>query len=909
MRILSPTNPGQRTNRNGSHGQSIPDRGPFDVAQPHGQSETGLAAAATRFPDRRDYYALALLAAAVALMFWKILFASQMLFYRDILNQSYPLAHLIHEICRNGSLPYWNPYLNFGQPILEDPNALFFYPTTLLIVMLPVRLAFQLHFVLHFMLAAVGAYWLARRWRQSHLAAFFAALFFVFSGPVLSLGSFYNEAACAAWIPWALLATGRAVAGRSIRPWLLLTLVFLMQFLAGEPFTLLATFGLCFAYALFQAGLFRRPLARATLRVIMAFICTGGLMTALAAVQLFPATVLLRRSLRGAIGFPFSQNTYWSLHPLQLIGTFVAGFPDPMFTATSLWTPVLNFDNKLYFPSLFLGFVPLFLALVGFALGRDRRRRFAGWAVLALLLLAFGRFTPLYRLALVGLPILKLVRFPIKLLVPVMLLVALLAGWGIDVVRQPGPLRSRKTAGVLAVLVIAAAGAWLVWGASWLAPHWVELAAGWALGHTITAMGIHPLAAYGRGAVDGAARYFLNMLRWQAPGVAGLTLGAALWFAGLKQGDRRARLGLPLALAVGIGQLMLVNYSANPTVPAAFYAYRPPVLRHFGPSQMPYRYCDIFGGSALAAVSTDALKQPLDFSSITAARNIDAPAPAAFQERLLLEHGGMLEGAEGISNVDPEWSFPVPLYRFWLFALHKAAGPDQTLCLMGRSNVRYEILGWPGSYETAREVAPAANGTPFSSYLYENGCFLPRAYVASRAMYSPDPDETLARLADPGFDARETVLLASSEGLQHSSAPGGPAGKVESFDRQPNSVNLRVTISQPGYVVLLDRFDHNWHATVDGQEVPVLRANLLFRAVRTSAGRHTVCFSYRQRGLAAGLAFSLGALALCAVLFFMDLQVAVIEPRPEDAPDTGSPRSIQKGGPVEAAATTHGARQ
>ena len=81
-----------------------------------------------------------------------------MLFYRDILNQSYPLACLIHQICRSGRLPYWNPYLNFGQPILANPNALFFYPTTLLIVLLPARLAFRLHFVLHFMLAAAGTY-------------------------------------------------------------------------------------------------------------------------------------------------------------------------------------------------------------------------------------------------------------------------------------------------------------------------------------------------------------------------------------------------------------------------------------------------------------------------------------------------------------------------------------------------------------------------------------------------------------------------------------------------------------------------------------------------------------------------------------------------------------------------------
>jgi len=858
----------------GSHGQRVPDRGPFGSGQAHGQPETRSNAAAA-FPDRKDFYALAILAGAVVLMFWKVLFTSQMLFYRDILNQSYPLARLIHEICRKGFLPYWNPYLNFGQPILANPNSLFFYPTTFLIVFLPVDLAFTLHFVLHFVLAAAGTYWLARRWGQSHLAAFFAALFFVFSGPVLSLGSFYNEVACVAWIPWALLLTDYAVAGRSIRSWVLLTLVFLMQFLAGEPLTLLATFGLCFAYALYRAGSFRRPIERANLRVLAAFAGSGALMVALAAVQLFPAMVLLRRSIRGAIGFPFSQNTYWSLHPLQLIGTVVAGFPDPMFSASSLWTPALNFNNKPYFPSLFLGFVPVFLALIGGAMGSDRRRRFVGWSAMVLLLLAFGRFTPLYRLALFALPLLKLVRFPIKLLIPVILLAALLAGWGIDVMRRTDLSRSRKANKVLALLMVAAAGAWFLWGVSWLLPHWVEQAAGWMLRHAIEAMGIAPAGALGPHGIQAAARYFLNMLHWQAPGVAGFTLGAALWFVGIRRGDRWARKALPVALLVGAGQLVLVNYSANPTVPKSFYAYRPPVLDHFKASRMPYRYADIFGGTPLAAMSTQSLEQPLDFESVSAAGGLPVPAPAAFQERLLLEHGGMLENAEGISNVDPDWSFPVSLYQFWVFALHKIPDPAQTLCLMGRSNVRYQILGGRGNYNTLRLVAPIFDGTPYPSYLYENRCFLPRAYVAGSAVYSPDPGETLARLSNPAFDARDTVLLASKAEVDSSSALT-PAGQIEALRRQPNSVVLKVTLSRPGYVVLLDRFDSNWHATVDGHPVDILRANHLFRAVRAGAGRHTVRFDYRQRGLVAGMIVSLGALALCAVLFFLDLQVPII---------------------------------
>jgi uncharacterized membrane protein YfhO len=53
--------------------------------------------------------------------------------------------------------------------------------------------------------------------------------------------------------------------------------------------------------------------------------------------------------------------------------------------------------------------------------------------------------------------------------------------------------------------------------------------------------------------------------------------------------------------------------------------------------------------------------------------------------------------------------------------------------------------------------------------------------------------------------------------------------------------------------VLLDRYDSNWHAQLDGRETPVLRANQLFRAVYAEPGQHVILFYYRQRGLLAGM--------------------------------------------------------
>ncbi|HLI30563.1 MAG TPA: hypothetical protein VKV79_05625, partial [Terriglobia bacterium] len=255
--------------------------------------------------DRGDYAAMALLVLGLVAMFWKVLFTSQMFYFRDVYNFTYPHVKFIHDVLRHGHLPYWNPLLNYGEPVLADPNFLFFYPATLLIALLPVAYAYCLHYVLHFAIAAIGAYCLARRWKQSRPAALFAAAAFAFSGPLLSLGNFYNHSACAAWIPWALLATDIALHSRSLRPWIALAALFTLQFLAGEMFTLLASYTLCLAYALFQAGNLRTLRCASNWKAIAAFAAVGLAMVALCSVQLLPAAHLLADSRRGIQGMPF----------------------------------------------------------------------------------------------------------------------------------------------------------------------------------------------------------------------------------------------------------------------------------------------------------------------------------------------------------------------------------------------------------------------------------------------------------------------------------------------------------------------------------------------------------------------------------------------------------------------------
>src|SRR5208282_4116089 len=286
---------------------------------------------------RADLGAVLLLVASLVGMFWRVVFTSAMFFYRDVYNYTFPSARFIHDLCRQGFLPYWNPYLNYGQPVLANPNLLFFYPFTLLIVLLPIDIAFTMHFLVHFAWTGIGVYVLARSWGQTSGGAFFAALVFMFSGPVLSLGDLYNESACAAWIPWALLVTDRALESPRLRPWIMLIVIFSFQWLAGEPLTLLATFGLCFAYAFYRRGAWCKLWSKPNLRVLAIFFLVGAGMMLLCAAQFLPASDLLSQSRRGLQGLRFRETANWAVNPFSLPEMIVPDFFGSGIAAPTGW--------------------------------------------------------------------------------------------------------------------------------------------------------------------------------------------------------------------------------------------------------------------------------------------------------------------------------------------------------------------------------------------------------------------------------------------------------------------------------------------------------------------------------------------------------------------------------------------
>src|SRR5262249_28245710 len=78
----------------------------------------------------------------------------------------------------------------------------------------------------------------------------------------------------------------------------------------------------------------------------------------------------------------------------------------------------------------------------------------------------------------------------------------------------------------------------------------------------------------------------------------------------------------------------------------------------------------------------------------------------------------------------------------------------------------------------------------------------------------------------------------------------------------PTQTVVNVTARSDGYLVLTDTYYPGWHASVDGTEQSIVRADLLFRAVALPAGTHTVRFWFDPPSLKRGLAITvIGVLA------------------------------------------------
>jgi hypothetical protein len=128
-------------------------------------------------------------------------------------------------------------------------------------------------------------------------------------------------------------------------------------------------------------------------------------------------------------------------------------------------------------------------------------------------------------------------------------------------------------------------------------------------------------------------------------------------------------------------------------------------------------------------------------------------------------------------------------------------------------------------------------------------------------------DTNLANyLVSPQFDPRAMVFLPPEDAPAVTAQATG--AKILSQKIEPQRLSVAVSAPAPALVVIAQSYYHPWHAYVDGQRVPLWRANYAFQALQVPAGEHQVQVIYQDRFFECGAIISVASLILLSVIWF-----------------------------------------
>ena len=141
--------------------------------------------------------------------------------------------------------------------------------------------------------------------------------------------------------------------------------------------------------------------------------------------------------------------------------------------------------------------------------------------------------------------------------------------------------------------------------------------------------------------------------------------------------------------------------------------------------------------------------------------------------------------------------------------------------------------------------------------------FLPLVTAGQKPVFLDDTD-TMRALTEPEFNGRKIVFLPP-EAKSLVTVTNETSARVVNSHFENQSTEAEIEAANPSLVVLAQTYYHNWHAYVDGQETPLLRANHAFQAVQVPAGRHQIRLVYQDRALKIGLTVSIFAWLGCLI--------------------------------------------
>ncbi len=701
------------------------------------------------------------------------------------------LAHALH----NGQSPFWTPNVFAGMPQIADPQSLIFSPFFLLAAWLSPEPSFQLEDGVILAMLAMGGlalmlYFRDRGWHAA--GALLAALAFAFGGSASWRIQHTGQVMSLAWFPVSFWLLARALDGRSAGYGAAAGVAAAFLVLGRDQVAFLSVL-LLTAYALYRVFTDETDMRSAAKPLLAGAFCG----TAIIALPLAWTLDLAANSNRPAIDLDGAYKG--SLPPgsfLTLICANLFGTDGPL---KDFWGPPAQVfgTTDIYLArnmtAIYMGALPM-LVLLG-AMGKrffeQREIRFYAGAAMLLMIYALGRYTPLFQL-MFYIPGVDLWRRPADATFPLCAVLAVLAGYSLHLLlgREARP------------------NIWALAGAS---AALLALCAGVALSKDRLAQATTPLLT--------------------AAGFWALAIAVVAFAPRLSRKNGFAALAL-----VGVVTTLDLATGNEPNESTALPPAQFDVLRADTKNE-----------------TIALLREKLSHSEPDRRDRVELAAIDFHWPNATLVHGFdhdlgynpiRLKLFEDATGAGDHLALPEQRNFSKLYAAYRSPMSN----LLG---LRYIATGVPIE-EIDKNMKPGdvnLIARTKDAFIYEYQGALPRVLLPTCALRA-DFAMMIEEGGWPDIDFRETVLLEESP-ICHTRITGQPqaAARIASYE------NTRIVIEATapaggGWVVLNDVWHPYWFAKLDGAPAEILRANVLFRAVRIPEGRHEVEFSFQPlRGL------------------------------------------------------------
>jgi hypothetical protein len=775
------------------------------------------------------------------LLFFRETVGLQVFYVHDIQYYFFPYRKVAADIMHSGHLPLWNPYVNAGMPLLGDGQTALLYPPNWLIFLLPTAHALTLAILSTYSIAGVGMFLYLRQLRFDRAIATICAIGFMFCGFLVSHLVHVSIPATAALVPWICFALERLIHRPSAGNFALAALTVAIQCTAGHPqipiycAVAIGCYTLVISLMRWISTRQLKP-ALSPLGLLIAMYLTGGL---LAAIQLVPWAELSRLSPRVA------KTPYDLFASFSLTGTdwLLLLFPYGYGGLQTSWMqslPDVDFGLIVYMWERlpYVGLLPLALAMMALAGGwrlfrvdsfKAQRLIALTGILLVMLLIAAGGSTPLGRLV-YNIPLLGNLRGQARATALVAFAINALAAFGLHSLRE----RHRI--------------------------HWIAIGASAALLLAVI-VSLTVASAMRSDRVTSASQFLVAALKVSnrngyVPLIfAVLTSGTLVWSA--LGGLTRAKV-LVIGGLVGI-ELASFALTFNPTIDPKVFVNVPPSVQFLRKDPDPFRVAIFAANDRLAPqVAQDQLAiswaMPFHLEDVNSFNSLQP-------KRLVDFLFGHLRPQEDVSYGGMHPGLLVPPY-------------NRVLTLL---SVRYILLQKPFPWTIAGNWVPVFEDENVT--IVRNPEEVGRAFFAGLVLVPNDPHRGLEMVHDPNFDPTRYAVVErtlSEEEAKRLSSPMTTlkAPPIEVQRVSPNELRLRASVDVPRLLVVNETFFPGWAAQLkqtDGswQDVPIHRANYLFRGVVMPAGQHELRMTYRPASVRIGAAISfVTALALIAMIVF-----------------------------------------